>query len=82
MIFVSVMVSIQAREPRQWESIEQIIQRVHPVLDRYVSQDYEQIAVVAHGGVIRRFLDEFNVEYCVPYMISYTPSVTCFGWVD
>lgn len=41
-------------ETRGWETITEIIARTKPVFDRYLSEGYEKIIVVAHGGVIRR----------------------------
>ncbi len=71
----------QGEVPR-WETIEEIIHRVVPVLNRYLYKGYNTIAVVAHGGVIRRFTGDSNVKYCTPYEIDYYEGFPCLGWID
>ena len=47
-----------------------------------MEQGYHKIAVVAHGGVIRRLTGEAKVEYCRPCSVEYKGDYPYFGWVD
>lgn len=69
-------------EVRRWETIEEIINRVVPVLNKYMNLGYDKIALVAHGGVIRRFTGDSNVKYCTAYEVDYYDGFPCIGWVD
>ncbi|MBE5797573.1 MAG: histidine phosphatase family protein [Clostridiales bacterium] len=68
-------------ESRKWETIAEIIARTKPVLDRYAAQGYEKIAVVAHGGVIRRYTGVGFIAHGEVSEIGYTPDFVPFGWV-
>ena len=68
-------------EMRKWETITEIINRTKPVLDRYVDQGYEKIAVVTHGGVIRRYTGITDITHCDVYEVQYAKDFECFGWV-
>lgn len=68
-------------ETRKWETIPEIIARTKPVLDRYAALGYEKIAVVAHGGVIRRYTGLGLIAYGEVSEIDYTPDFIPFGWV-
>lgn len=67
---------------RNWETIEEIIERVIPVLNKYVDQGFNKIMVIAHGGIIRRFTGEPKVKYCTPYEVDYYKGYPCIGWVE
>jgi broad specificity phosphatase PhoE len=66
-------------ETRNWETIDEIIGRVKPVLEKYMN--YNKIIVVAHGGVIRRFVGKGIIEYCKPYEVKFDKEYNCFQWV-
>jgi broad specificity phosphatase PhoE len=66
-------------ETRKWETIEEIINRVVPVLNKYL--EYEKIIVVAHGGVIRRFTGVGFIDYCEVCEIEYEKGFQCYHWV-
>jgi len=68
-------------ETRKWETISEIIARTQPVLDKYLEFGYEKILVVAHGGVIRRYVGEGLIPHCAAYEIEYEKDFSCFGWV-
>jgi len=70
-----------AGETRKWETITEIIERTKPVLDRYADAGYEKIAVVAHGGVIRRYTGIAQIEHCEIREVEYSKDFQCFGWV-
>ncbi len=53
-----------------------------PVLDKYFQLGFSQIAVVAHGGIIRRFKDDYNVQHCTPYVVDYSKDFKCVHWAD
>lgn len=63
-------------ENKKWESINEIICRVIPTLEKYLS--YEKIIVVTHGEVIRRFIGERKIEYCKPYIIEFERNFHCY----
>lgn len=69
-------------ESRKWETINQIIARIDPVYRRYYDAGYEKIAVVAHGGVIRRLTGKGIVPYCAPETVEYNGEYPYHGWVD
>lgn len=64
-----------------WETIDEIAARAKAVLDRYAAQGYRKIAVVAHGGVIRRFTGIAEITHCSLSVVDYHSDFTCFGWV-
>jgi broad specificity phosphatase PhoE len=66
-------------ESRCWETIEEIVNRVIPVVDKYL--EYKKIIVVAHGGVIRRFTGMAFIDYCEVCEIEYYKGYPCFHWV-
>lgn len=68
-------------EVRKWETITEIIKRTRAVLDRYADQGYEKIIVVAHGGVIRRYVGEGEIHCCEVCRVAYSKDLKCFGWV-
>ena len=68
-------------ETRRWETIASIIARTKPVLDRYAAQGYEKIAVVAPGGVIRRYTGAGLIAHGEVCEIEYTKDFVPFGWV-
>ena len=70
-----------AGETRRWETIAEIIARTKPVLDRYVDLGYDKIAVVTHGGVIRRYTGIADIAHCDVFEVQYTKDSKCFGWV-
>ncbi|KIR02321.1 hypothetical protein P261_01136 [Lachnospiraceae bacterium TWA4] len=65
-----------------WETMQECIDRVKAVLDSYIDLGYEKIAVVAHGGVLRRFVGKGAIGYCCIYEVEYTKDFECFGWID
>lgn len=69
-------------ERRRWETIEQIIARIDPVFRRYDRAGYQKIAVVAHGGVIRRLTGDNKVPYCKPFSVQYTEGFAYYRWVE
>ena len=69
-------------ETRDWETIEEIIDRVVPVLNKYLELGFDKIMIVAHGGIIRRFVGEHDIKYCTPYEIDYDREYPRIGWVD
>ena len=71
-----------ADEPRKWEPINAIIARIDPVYRKYYDAGYEKIAVVAHGGVIRRLTGKGIVPYCSPETVEYNGHFDYHGWVD
>ncbi len=70
--------SYPAGETRKWETIDEIIARVMPVLKKYIK--YNKIIVVAHGGVIRRFVGIGNIEHCKAYEVDFDDAFRCFHW--
>ncbi len=68
-------------ETRNWETISEIIARTKPVFDRYLSEGYEKIIVVAHGGVIRRYTGVADIPHCGVTEVEYTKDFKCYGWV-
>jgi broad specificity phosphatase PhoE len=67
-------------EERAWETVEQLSARVTGALNRYIH--YDKVVVVTHGGVIRRFVKEPDIGYCVPYVVQMEGGIHCHGWVD
>ena len=63
-----------------WESVEQLTQRIVPVLEKYL--EYQKIIVVTHGGVIRRFVDKEKIEYAQPYLVEVDAPIQCYGWCE
>ena len=63
----------------KWETIAEVINRSKAVLDKYVDLGYEKIAVVTHGGVIRRYTG-IGFGYCEAREIDYSKDFVCFGW--
>jgi broad specificity phosphatase PhoE len=63
-------------KPQKWESIDEIINRVIPTLEKYLS--YKKIIVVSHGEVIRRFIGISKIEYCKPYEIDFEKNYKCY----
>lgn len=64
-----------------WETIDEISIRTKAVLDRYLALGYQKIAVVAHGGVIRRFTGIAQIAHCSLSVVDYHADFICFGWV-
>lgn len=50
-------------------------------MDRCAAQGSEKIAVVAHGGVIRRFTGVGLIAHGEVCKIEYTKDFIPFGWV-
>lgn len=71
-----------AGETRRWETISSIIKRIDPLFSRYMEQGFQKIAVVAHGGVIRRLTGDAEVICCQPYSVEYNGDYPYFGWVE
>lgn len=69
-------------DKRNWETINEIIDRVIPVLDKYLERGFNKIIIVAHGVVIRRFIGESNIKYCTPYEVDYNKEYQCTGWIN
>lgn len=69
-------------KPRRWETVSEVVARVDPVVHTYWAKGYEKIALVTHGGVIRRFTGDSVVAYCLPYAVEYNGSYPYFGYVD
>ena len=65
---------------RPWETVEQLTDRVTSVLSRYLS--YDKVIVVTHGGVIRRFVKDQRIGYCMSYVVPMEGKVECRGWID
>lgn len=72
--------SYPQNQPCCWETVEQLSQRVLPVLEQYTS--YKKIIVVTHGGVIRRFVEKGKIEYAKPYLVQVSSPIKCFGWCE
>lgn len=68
-------------EPKKWETISQVVKRSKPIMDKYFNLGYKKIAVVCHGGIIRRFTGEWQIDHCHIKSIEYTDDFTCFGWI-
>jgi broad specificity phosphatase PhoE len=66
-------------ETRKWETIEEIKNRVVPVMKKHLMCN--KIIVVAHGGVIRRFTGVAKVDYCTPYAVDFDEDFVCFNWI-
>ena len=69
-------------ETRRWETVEQIIRRIDPVLKQYLHAGYRKIIIVAHGGVIRRLTGNNKIDYCTPCAVDYTEHYPYYGWVE
>lgn len=80
--FVSYKGEYSNGDKRNWETINEIIDRVIPVLDKYLERGFNKIIIVAHGGIIRRFIGESNIKYCSPYEVDYNKGYSCIGWID
>lgn len=65
-----------------WESMQECIDRVCKVLNEYIDAGYEKIAVVAHGGVLRRFVGAGQIGFCCIYEVEYSKDFKCFGWIE
>ena len=63
----------------KWETITEVINRSKAVLDKYVDLGYEKIAVVTHGGVIRRYTGA-GFTHCEVREVDYSKDFTCYGW--
>ncbi len=68
-------------ETRNWEEINEIIERISPVIQQYYELGYKKIIIVTHGGVIRRCIGSADVKYCAPYSIEYNGNFNYFKWV-
>lgn len=66
-------------ESPKWESIEEIIARTKPVLNRYTG--YDKIIIVAHGGVIRRYTGVGLIAHCEVCEVDYNQQFNCYHWV-
>lgn len=69
-------------ETRDWEEIDSIVRRMDPVLRHYHGQGWSRIALVIHGGLIRRLTGEAEVAYCQPREVTFSPGYAYTGWVD
>ncbi len=69
-------------QTRRWEAISAVTARIRPIFLHYEQAGYQKIIAVSHGGVIRRFTGQFDVAYCSPYIIEFTPAFSFFGWID
>ena len=47
----------------------------------YIDLGYERIAVVAHGGVIRRYTGVGLIQHCEICEVDYAKDFKCFEWV-
>ncbi len=79
--FMQCLGEYPSGETRKWETITEIIQRTKPVFDRYLDWGYEKIAVVAHGGVIRRYTGVGVIAHCEVAEVEYSKEFRCYGWV-
>lgn len=79
--FMKCLGEYPAGETRKWETITEIINRTKPVMDKYVDLGYEKIAVIAHGGVIRRYTGVGLIAHCEVNEVEYDKNFNCFGWV-
>ena len=68
-------------ESRRWETLEELVRRTKPVLDHYLAEGYEKIAVVAHGGLIRRYTGELVIGFCHVSEMVYSADFRCYGWI-
>lgn len=64
-----------------WESTDEMIARIRPVLDRYLAQGYQRLCLVAHGMVIGRLTGLAKVDHCRPYVVRYREGFQWHGWV-
>ena len=62
--------------------MQECIDRVCKVLNEYIDAGYEKIAVVAHGGVLRRFVGAGQIGFCCIYEVEYSKDFKCFGWIE
>ncbi|MCL2603614.1 MAG: histidine phosphatase family protein [Defluviitaleaceae bacterium] len=76
--FINCLGIYPTGEARIWETIEEIKNRVIPVMKKYL--DYNKIIVVAHGGVIRRFTGVSEVNLCTPYLVNFNENFNCFDF--
>lgn len=67
-------------EDRPWETVDEIVGRALPVLLKYL--DHQKIIVVTHGGIIRRFVGQEKIGYCVPYVVDFHKDFRCWYWLD
>lgn len=77
--FIACKGAYPAGEMRKWETIAEIAGRSFAVLKRYMALD--QVIVVAHGGVIRRYTGVAEVKHCTPYPVAVDERFVCHGWV-
>lgn len=68
-------------EKRDWEDIPSLVKRLDSVLKRAYNRGYNKIMIVAHGGIIRRFTGDYNVEFCTPYISQYNGGFDYHNWV-
>lgn len=69
-------------QSRGWESLDALNARLKPVLDRYLSEGWKRLAVVAHGIVIGRLTGIQEIHHCLPYEVEYHPEFAFHGWLD
>lgn len=69
-------------EPPLWESTQEMIDRLHPVLDRYLAAGWRKLAIVAHGMVIGRLTGIGAVQHCTPYTVTYGEDYPWHHWVE
>lgn len=71
-----------AGDPPLWESTAEMIARLQPVLDRYLQEGWQKLAVVAHGMVIGRLTGIGSVQHCTPYTVTYGENYAWHHWVE
>ena len=69
-------------EPPLWESTAEMIARLPPVLDHYLHEGWDKLAIVAHGMVIGRLTGIGDVQHCTPYTITYSENYNWHHWVE
>ena len=79
--FIKYSGELPTGETKKWESINEIIARIKPVIDKYYDLGYKKIIVVSHGGIIRRFTGKWKIDYCDIEQIEYNKNFEFIGWV-
>jgi len=65
----------------RWETVDEMNERLKPVLDRWFYKGFQRLAVVCHGMVISRLTGIAQVEHCTPYVIDYDEHHRFHGFV-
>ena len=80
--FIKYSGKVPKGENKKWESLPEIISRIKTVADKYYNLGYKKIIVVSHGGIIRRFTGEWQIDHCDLSEIEYCENYKFFEWID